>query len=110
MRRAGLAFAAAIMAAGTLTACGGGDDEFCDVGNDLEMSDFSEGSDEAKNALDDAVDAAPDDIKGDVETLRDTFETAQEAQDDPEAAADLDMDAVNEANENVSNYVDENCE
>lgn len=108
MRRAGLAFAAAIMATGTLTACGGGDD-FCDVGGDLTSSDFTEGSDEAKNALDDAVDAAPDEIKGDLETLRDGYEAAMAAKDDPEAASDIDMDALSEANSNVSDYVSENC-
>ena len=104
MRRAGLAVAAAIMAAGTLTACGGSDD-FCDAGGDLDS--FDPGSSEVKDAMDDAVDAAPDEIKGDVETLRDFLNDYDP--EDPEAAADAAAE-VGPAAENVSKYVDENCD
>ncbi|UYM07256.1 hypothetical protein [Solicola gregarius] len=108
MRRAGMAAAAAIMAVATLTACGGGDD-FCDVGKDVNTADFEPGSDEAKDLMDEAVDKAPDEIKDDMETLRDVagIDTS-----DPEAmedAQDLAADA-GPAAENVGNYVDENCD
>ncbi|MDN5852935.1 MAG: hypothetical protein L0K86_08825 [Actinomycetia bacterium] len=104
MRRAGLALAAAIMAAGTLSACGGGDD-FCEVGSDLES--FDPSSSGTQDALDEAVDAAPDEIKGDVETLRDFLKDYDE--ENPEASADAAAE-VGPAAENVQNYVSENCE
>lgn len=105
MRRAGLAFAAAIMAAGTLTACGGGDD-FCDVGGDVEN--FSpDNIDEAKGVMDDAVDAAPDEIKDDVETLRDFIDSYDK--DNPEASMEGAED-VAPAAENVTDYMSENCD
>lgn len=104
MRRAGMAAAAAIMAVATLTACGGGDD-FCEVGSDLDS--FDPGSSEVKDAMDDAVDAAPDEIKSDVETLRDFMDEYDP--ENPEASADMAAD-VQPAAENVSNYVSENCD
>jgi len=105
MRRAGLALAAAIMAAGTLSACGGGDDEFCEVGSDLES--FDPSSSETQDALDDAVDAAPDEIKDDVETLRDFLEDYDA--ENPEDSADA-VGEVEPAAKNVQDYVSENCE
>ncbi|UPK74948.1 hypothetical protein MU582_21360 [Nocardioidaceae bacterium SCSIO 66511] len=100
MRRAGLAVAAAIMAAGTLTACGGGDD-FCDAGGDLDS--FDPESSETKDAIDDAVDAAPDEIKDDMELLRDVVN-------DPESVSEMDPEEVSSASTNITEYVDENCD
>ena len=108
MRRAGLAVAAAIMAAGTLTACGG-DDEFCDIGNDVSAGDIEPGSDEAKDLMDEAVDKAPDEIKGDMETLRDAANIDTEDPGAMEEAQDTAADA-GEAAKNVTDYVDENCD
>lgn len=105
MRRAGLAFAAAIMAAGTLTACGGGDD-FCEVGDDVES--FSpDNMDDAADVMDDAVDAAPDEIKGDVEELRDFIDSYDK--DDPEASMEG-AQKVGPAAKNVQDYISENCD
>ena len=103
MRRAGLAFAAAIMAAGTLTACGGGNDEFCDAGDDFDASSMSS-PDKVQDTLDEMADSAPDDIKDDVENLRDGIE---ESQDDP---ANADTEGLMESAQNIQDWGNENCE
>ncbi len=102
MRRAGMALAAAIMAAGTLSACGGGDDEFCEVGDDFDASSMSSPEDATK-ALDEMADKAPDEIKDDIETVRDGMEKAQ---DDP---ASIDSDAMMKSAENIQDWGQENC-
>ncbi|MGH3357567.1 MAG: hypothetical protein ACRDO7_02105 [Nocardioidaceae bacterium] len=50
--------------------------------------------------MDEAVDKAPDEIKDDVEAIRDASE-------DPESA---DIEAMSEAGKNVTDWVSENCE
>lgn len=97
--------AASIMALTSLTACGGSTEDFCNAGEDIES--FEPGSDDVKDAMDEAVDNAPDEIRDDVETLRDASE--QIDPDDPSSMEDVDMNALNKANKNVSDYVAENC-
>lgn len=103
MRRAGLAAAAAIMAMGALTACGGSNDDFCKVGDDFELS-SSTSPDDLQDTLDEMADKAPDEIKDDVETLRDEY---QKTQDDPTS---VDSEAMTKAATNVTDWGTENCE
>lgn len=108
MRRAGLAVAASMMALASLTACGGGStEEFCDLDSELADVDMQD-PDAAQDAMDKAVDAAPDEIKSDVETIADAVgemdpedsEAAMEAMSDPE---------FQEATDNVTKFTEENC-
>jgi gas vesicle protein len=136
MRRAligSLAAAGALALAG----CGGDDDgddlqAFCDQAKEVETAGQSlpalQGGDlaAAQEALDDtsaqveeAVDLAPEEIKGDVETvsnfISDLAEQVQGA-DSPQDLAGLVQDLqqgaaeVQEAGTNVSTYVEENCD
>lgn len=130
-RRLVVGVAAALLAAAGLTACGddggdgggdsGGDsggsaEDFCSVGDDLDAFGASEeiDNDAFQSALDDAVDAAPDEIKDDVETVRSAFEDVDLA--DPEALADPELQEkftapeFKEASENLEEYVNKNCE
>ncbi len=112
--------AAGVLLAGTgLVACGGGDsaEDFCAVGDELNSLDPTSGeldADELQQALDDAVDAAPDEIKDDVELLRSTFEDVDFS--DPEALSDPDMleklsdPKLADATEHLQTYTDENCD
>lgn len=121
----------AILLAGGLTACSGGGsvEDFCEDGkaladgsafNDVDSSD----PEAAKSAFADLVDQvkdidAPDDIKGDWDTLVTAFEGLNDGfqdadADDPEALnavfEDFNTPEVQTASDNVSAYTDENCE
>lgn len=121
----------AIVLAGALTGCssGGSVEAFCEDGKALsDGSAFDEldnsDPEAAKSAFADLVDQvkdidAPDDIKGDWDTLVSAFEGLNDGfQDtdasDPEALAavfeDFNTEEVQTASDNVSAYTDENCE
>lgn len=121
----------AILLAGGLTACSGGGsvEDFCKDGKALTDGSALEDVDSsdpeaAKSAFADLVDQvkdidAPDEIKGDWDTLVTAFEGLndgfQEADaDDPEALAavfeDFNTPEVQTASDNVSAYTEENCE
>ena len=122
----------AVVLAGALTACSGGGgsvEAFCEDGKALTdgsaMSDLDSSDPEAaKAAFADLVDQvkdidAPDEIKGDWDTLVTAFEGLNDGfqdadADDPEALAqvfsDFNTDEVQTASDNVSAYTDENCE
>ena len=120
---------AAVLLAGGLAACGddggdGGDsgdsggsaEEFCSVGDDLDAFSSTDeiDNDQFQSALDDAVDAAPDEIKDDVETVREAFADVDLS--DPQALTDPDVQETftspefKEASSNLDAYVKDNCE
>ena len=111
---------AGVLLAGTgLVACGGGDsaEEFCAVGDELNSLDPTAGdvdADELRQALDDAVDAAPDEIKDDVEVLRSALEDVDfsdpEALSDPDVIEKLSDPKLADATERLQTYTDENCD
>ncbi|TDD69480.1 hypothetical protein E1262_12615 [Jiangella aurantiaca] len=113
-RTASLLGAAAALVLG-LTACsGGGDSEYCDLLNsaqeDTSFADADptdpEAMEEFNNQLQEVVDAAPDDLKGDWET----FQSALEAMSDPEAAAEQDPEAATTAMENIEQHAQDECD
>ena len=117
-RRLAVGVAAAVLAGTGLTACGGGSNEdFCALADDVESSNLDANNmDDVKSVLDDAVDAAPDDIKGDVETIRDALEDLDpENMDlenmDEDAMAEMEETGkkVEEAGANIEAYVKDNC-
>jgi hypothetical protein len=111
---------AGILLAGTaLVACGGDDsaEEFCSLADELESidptaADFD--ADEYQQALEDAVEAAPDDIRENLEIVRDTFEDIDlsdpEATADPELVEKLSDPEFSEAGERINTYLEDNCD
>lgn len=101
------AFAASVaISAATLVGCGG-DDDFCDAApSGLESPDVSD-TDSMQNLadeLDDVAGDAPDEIKGDVETVADAFRAIADGN-----MGDIDQGAIQEAATNISDWEDENC-
>jgi hypothetical protein len=121
MRRIGsrivVATVGVLLGCTALVGCGGGSTEdFCSVGDDIEAVDptAADFDNEAfQDALADAVEAAPDDIKADVETLRDAFEGVDLS--DPEAIADPDVieklstPDLQEAGNRITAFTEDNC-
>ena len=91
--------AAAVFALSALSACGGGDD-FCDVAKDVQESNPDPSMEDMADGLAEMADAAPDEIKDDIQRLSDAF-------DDP---ANADPDALTAAAANVSAYASKNCD
>lgn len=90
------AFAASVAISGAMLVGCGGDDDFCDAGEDII------GSSEAPSAdqLQDLADEAPDEISDDIQLIVD-------AQADPASA---DPAALTEASDNITAWGEENCE
>ncbi|MGH3357566.1 MAG: hypothetical protein ACRDO7_02100 [Nocardioidaceae bacterium] len=115
MRRAGLAAAAAIMAVATLTACSGASaEEFCGLEDEYSNVDMMNDPDAAAEAMEEAVDKAPDEIKGDVETIKEATDALKDVDmEDPEAMAeatkDFDQAELEEASTNLQDWTKENC-
>ncbi len=118
-RRLAVGVAAAVLAGTGLTGCGGDSSEdFCALADDVQSSDLGADAnmDDVREALDEAVDAAPDDIKGDVETIRDALDDFDpENMDlenmDEDAMAEMEETSkrVEEAGANIEAYVNDNC-
>lgn len=119
LRRLGVASAGILLAGTALVACGGDDsaEEFCSVGDEVEAidptaADFD--NEDFQQALEDAVESAPDDIKADIETVRDAFADVDlsdpEALADPELIDKLTNPDLTEASDRVTDYVDKNCD
>ena len=120
MRRmiGGLAMAMSVLG---LSACGGGStEEFCAF--EAEMNFDETNLDDLEASLDEAVDAAPDENKDDVEIVRSTFEEVSErlrdqdisdladvTEEQREAMADLNTEEFQRANENIDQFVKANC-
>ncbi|MBB5787974.1 hypothetical protein [Jiangella mangrovi] len=109
-----LGAAAALVLA--LTACSSDSgSEYCDLISGAEENSSlteadptdPEAMDEITSTFRDITDAAPDDIKGDWETLTSAFESfaAGEAPTDPESTADMDT-----ALENIEQHVQDECD
>lgn len=93
----------AVLLALVMVACNGGDAQaFCDSQATLEDLDPSDA--EAADRLSELADEAPDEIAEDVQTVADGLE-AVNAGEQPEDPA-----AIQEAAQNVQDWVDENCE
>jgi len=118
------ALAVVAMSVFGLTGCGGGGstEEFCALDADVDLADIDD-FDELRSALDDGVDAAPDEIKADVETVRDTFADVSSQLEDEgidkmseispeneEAVAALTSEDFRQASENISTFTEENCD
>jgi len=112
-----VASAGLLLACTVLVGCGGSTEDFCNVGDDIEAIDPADAdfdSDDFQDALADAVDAAPDDIRDDLETVRDAFEGVdlsdpEAIAGDPEVMKRLSDPELEEAFGRVSSYTDDNC-
>lgn len=103
MKRVMTGVVAAALLVPSLAACGGGDDsDFCEYGSDLDIA--SADSAEVKEELQKAADAAPDEIKDDIQLVVDSLD-AMESGD----MENLDQDGLMEASTNITNWVSENC-
>lgn len=90
------AFAASVaISAAALVGCGG-EDDFCGEAEDIVGGSSAPDAD----ALQDLVDSAPDEIKGD-------FEVLAEASSDPASA---DAGAIEEASSNIAAWGEDNCD
>lgn len=105
MKRLMTGVVAAAMLVPALTACGGDDaKDFCEAGGELDAAAFDVSNpDAAKDMLQDLADQAPDDIKGDFDTMVEQLELASS---DP---ASIDTTAVTEAATNIQEWTTENC-
>jgi len=113
-----LAAGAILLACTGLVGCGGDSTEdFCNVGDDLQAVNPAEAdfdSEAFQDALADAVDTAPDDIREDLETVRDAFEGVDLSDPeaiaaDPEVMESLSAPELQEAFGRVSTFTEENC-
>ncbi|GAA1145403.1 hypothetical protein [Ornithinicoccus hortensis] len=103
-KRALVGVASAALLFPTLAACGGNDD-FCEVGEDIDSSMFDPNDPAAaKDTMQDLADQAPDEIKGDFEVMVEQLELMES---DP---ASIDTAALSEAAENITTWGEENCE
>lgn len=99
MKRLMTGVVAAAMLVPALTACGG-DSDFCSAApEDVDVSDPAS----MKTALEDIVDDAPDDVRGDVEVLIEQLGAFEE---DPTS---VDTDAMTEAADNLAQWEEDNC-
>lgn len=118
--------AGVVLAGSVLVACGGDDsggggggsaESFCSVSDEIQASDFDASSfdaDQLQQSLDDAVDAAPDEIRSDVETVRDAFAgidfSDPKTFTDPEVLQQLESPELAEASNNIEQYSKQNCQ
>ena len=129
----------AVAGALALAGCGGDDDDdggdlqaFCDKAQEVETAGQSlsalqggdlgaaqEALDETNTQVQEAVDLAPEEIKGDVETVSNFISDLTEKVQDAESPQDLlgllgelqeGAEEVQTAGQNVSDYVEENCD
>jgi hypothetical protein len=129
----------AVAGALALAGCGGDDDDdggdlqaFCDKAQEVETAGQSlsalqggdlgaaqEALDETNTQVQEAVDLAPEEIKGDVETVSNFISDLTEKVQDAENPQDLlgvlgelqeGAEEVQTAGQNVSDYVEENCD
>lgn len=130
MRRLAGALAVGVMSVFALTGCGGGStEEFCaleDEFNNIEAGDAS--INDARDAINELQDTAPDEISDDVDTVADAvndyLDALEDAGVDPDSAdaevpeptedvtsaqENLNSEEVSEAGDNVEAFVDENC-
>lgn len=110
---------------------GGGDSDFCDEAQQLEdltsadfdptdLEQLQEQFQELSDTVSDAADVAPSEIQDDAEAVRDAFDDANQVVQSAdsvdelegnEAITALDTDSdVQEASNNLEEYVDENCD
>jgi hypothetical protein len=101
------AFAASVAISGAMLVGCGGNDDFCDAAPEgLESPDISDqGSmQDLADELNAVAGDAPDEIKGDVETVADAFQQIADGN-----TANLDQAAVQEAANNITEWDSENC-
>lgn len=105
MKRLMTGVVAAAMLVPALTACGGDEaSDFCDAAADLDTAAFDMSDPEgATGILQDLADEAPDDIKGDFDTLIEQLDLATS---DP---ASIDATAAQESSTNITSWMSENC-
>ena len=96
---------AAVLSLGTLTACGGGGDDFCDQAKDAEsqFKDLDPTESEQLDAFNELVDSAPDEIKTEMENLASAFEDIENV--DPADAEGLQQDS-----EKITEYLETECD
>ncbi len=123
MRKTVSGLAVVAMSVLGLVGCGGGStEEFCALDEEINLADIDD-FDALRDALDEGVDAAPDEIKDDVETVRDTLNEAIDRLEDEgvesmsditpeqqEAVADLESEEFTQASENITEFTEENCD
>ncbi|MDQ3164957.1 MAG: hypothetical protein M3Q17_02170 [Actinomycetota bacterium] len=108
-----------------LAGCGGGGstEDFCALETKLNLADSGGDFDDLDSALDDAVAAAPDEIKGDVEIVRDTFDKifgqlrdqdvsnlADVTPEQTQALQELNTEEFKQASTNIDQFITENCD
>lgn len=104
MKRAFAGVLSAALLFPTLAACGG-EDDFCEVGADLDSADIDPSDPaSAKETMQELADQAPDEIKGDFDVFIEQLELAES---DP---ASIDAAAMQGAVENITAWGEENCE
>jgi len=99
---------AAVLSLGTLTACGGGGDDFCDQAKDAEsqFEDLDPTESEQLDAFNELVDSAPDEIKSEMENLAGAFEDVDNLQNmDPAQLEDLEQDS-----NKITEYLETECD
>lgn len=129
MRMMAGSLAVAAMSVFGLTGCGDSTEEFCALQDEFET--IGEGNaslNEARDAIDELQDTAPDEISEDVDIVANAFhdylDALEEAGTDPDSAdaqvpepteeitsaeEALESEEVAEAGDNVETFVDENC-
>lgn len=99
MKRKLTGLLAAALMVPTLAACGGNDD-FCDAApTDIDTNDPAA----MQEALEDIADQAPDEVRDDIDVIIEQLRLVEE---DP---ANIDVDAVNTAVNNLTEWEEENC-
>lgn len=98
----------------TAGACSGGSSaaDFCKLSDDKSLQDANMSNPkEASKAMKKIKDAAPAEIKGDVEFLADAIDKYTEASGNPEKLAKLDIDQekMEAATHNIEKYTDKHC-
>lgn len=101
------AFAASVAISGAMLVGCGGDDDFCDAAPEgLANPDLSnqESMQDLADELNDVAGDAPDEIKGDVETVAEAFQQMADGN-----TGDIDQAAVQEAASSISSWEEDNC-
>ena len=129
MRRTVAAVSVVAVSVLGLSGCGGSTEEFCALEDDFDQLEQGEASlNDARDAMDELQDTAPDEISDDVDTIVSAFneylDALEETGVDPDSAIAevpeptedvqaalerLSSDEVSEAGDNVTAFVDENC-
>jgi hypothetical protein len=129
MRTIAGALAVVAMSVSGLTGCGDSTEEFCALEDEFNQIESGEASiNDARSAIDQLQDTAPDEIRDDVDTVADAvtgyFDALEDSGVDPDSASaqvpepteevqsaleNLQSEEVTEAGDNVEAFVDENC-